>query len=298
MHQIVEIASQGVALHKDLGHLVVSKSSTQSRVPLDDIAALIISGGVQLTNSVLQALTDRGALVVLTDDRYQPSALMMPYFQHHRTVDILNLQVRAPKPLQKRMWARIVKEKILNQRALLLELSGPDHVCDRLQHLASTVRSGDPDNKEAQAAILYWPTLFGHGFNRDRELPGLNGFLNYTYAILRASTARAIVAVGLHPALGLFHRNRKNAFCLVDDLMEPFRIVADGWVRRICDGLPREAELTPQIKRELVKVLYQDQITLRGQTPVFQCLRDLALSVCSSYEAKAERLAFPQWCLP
>lgn len=295
MHQIVEISSNGVALRKELGHLVVSSSERQSRIPMDDIAALVLSGGTQLTNRVLEALSERGAVVVLVDKAYTPSALMMPYFQHHRTVDILRAQIGATKPLQKQMWSRIIKEKILNQSALLKYLKGPCTVTKRLDSLAQRVRSGDPDNKEAQAAVLYWPKLFGKGFTRRRTLPGHNALLNYTYSVLRASAARAVASVGLHPALGIFHRSRKNAFCLIDDLIEPFRVLVDSWVYQATKDLPQEPELTPQIKRELIRILYKDQTTARGCTPVFQCLRDLALSVCKSYEEKAEQLVFPEW---
>ena len=114
MFHIVEIASHGVALNKEHGHLLVKKKGTVNRVPLDDIAALVVSGGTQLTSAVLKALTKRGAPVVLCDDAYLPCAMMLPCYQHHRTVDILDTQSKARQPLQKRMWARIVREKILN----------------------------------------------------------------------------------------------------------------------------------------------------------------------------------------
>lgn len=297
MHQVVEIASHGVALRKDQGHLVVSINGNQSKVPLDDIEALILSGGAQLSNEVLKALTKRGAPILLTDEAHLPLGLMLPCFQHHRCVDVLNDQIQASKPLQKKMWARIVSEKISNQASVLREVGEESSVVSRLAALADTLRSGDPDNKEAQAAILYWPQLFGDDFLRRAERPGINSFLNYGYAVVRASAARAVVAAGLHPALGIFHRNRKNAFCLVDDLMEPFRPLVDISVYRLIQDKPDVEELSPEMKRSLVKILYLDQGTKKGQAPIFQCLRNLAYSVCESYSQKDERLDFPSWAL-
>ncbi len=297
MFHVIEISSYGVALRKEHGHLVVCKEGEKSRVPLDDIAALIISGGTQLTSEVLKAVSKRGAPIVICDEAYLPCAMMLPCFQHHRTVENLENQIKATQPLQKQMWARIVREKILNQLKLLTDSGVEEGFCARIKRLADSVRSGDPDNKEAQAAILYWPKLFGEGFYRRPERPGLNGLLNYSYAVLRASTARAVSAVGLHPALGIFHRNRKNPFCLVDDLMEPFRVLADSVVYQQFLHRLNIEDLTPELKLELVKVLYMDQQTSRGTTPVFQCIRDLALSVCESYRKKSEVLVFPEWKL-
>lgn len=295
MHHIVEVASHGGGLRKELGHLVIAKEGRESRVPLDDIAALIISGGVKLTSEVLRALSTRGAPVILTDEAYLPASMMLPCFQHYRTQDVLSLQMGVSVPLQKKLWTRIVREKILNQRALLLHFSGPSRACDRLLHLAESLRSGDPDNKEAQAAVIYWPALFGETFFRRPEQPGLNALLNYTYAVLRASMARAIVAAGFHPSLGLFHRNRKNAFCLVDDLMEPFRALGDAMVMNLLGEGLEIPDLLPSVKTCLVKVLYIDHLTPSGRSPTFQCMRDLALSVVDSYRAKGDALRFPSW---
>lgn len=299
MHHIVEITSHGVSLRKGRGHLIITKDGNESKVPLDDIAAVIISGGTLLSSEVLKSLSKRGAPVVLADDTYTPTSMMLPYFQHHKTQDVLALQISVTKPLRKKIWTRIVKEKILNQRELLAKIGASAKVCDRLAKLADTVRSGDPDNKEAQAALLYWPALFGDSFLRRTGEAGINGLLNYTYAVLRSSMARSVVATGLHPALGLFHKNRKNAFCLVDDLIEPFRAVGDALVWRLSQNKEHQGiELKPKTKMELVKVLYLDQLTSRGQSPIFQCMRDLALSVCESYRTKSDRLTFPNWELP
>jgi CRISP-associated protein Cas1 len=162
--------------------------------------------------------------------------------------------------------------------------------------LARKVRPGDPDNVEAEAARRYWPLLFGPQFRRDTDGGGLNGLLNYGYAILRAATARAVMAAGLHPSLGLMHSNRGNALVLVDDLMEPFRPVVDREVHRLRgQGL---MEINPETKAALARVMVFDLTTDEGLSPLMTCLDRLAASLAKAYAGENDRLALPKPALP
>lgn len=162
--------------------------------------------------------------------------------------------------------------------------------------LARKVRPGDPDNVEAEAARRYWPLLFGGGFRRDPDGGGLNALLNYGYAILRAAAARAVMAAGLHPSLGLKHANRGNALVLVDDLMEPFRPLVDREVHRLAgDGV---VEVTSDAKAALARLMVIDLAAEAGASPLMTCLERLAASLARAYAGETDRLALPRPGLP
>ena len=197
-------------------------------------------------------------------------------------------QLEASQPLCKRLWQAVVRAKIGQQQRLLALLQAP---ADDFTVLARRVRSGDPENVEAQAARRYWPRLFGSDFRRSRFGDGPNPFLNYGYTVLRAAVARAVVAAGLHPSLGIHHRNRTNAMCLVDDLMEPFRPLVDVVVVRLVRA--EHKELNPETKQTLVEVLTMDMATDRGTTPLQTCLERTAQSLAQAYETGQPALVFP-----
>ena len=168
--------------------------------------------------------------------------MQLPLSAHYLQNERFRAQAEAPLPLYKRLWQSVVAAKIRSQGNLLMELHG---VGDEFFHFADKVKSGDPENLEGRAAVLYWKQLFNSPFLRDRDMPDNNILLNYGYAILRAMTARALCGAGLHPTIGIHHHNRYNAYCLADDLMEPYRYIVDRAVARInpdnalFDGLSR-----------------------------------------------------------
>jgi CRISP-associated protein Cas1 len=200
--RVVEIAEDGRHLAKLHGFLIVSENGKElGRIPLDDISAVIATAhGISYSNSILVALAERCAPLVVCASNFRPAAILWAaegsYEQAGRMAD----QAGAAKPLKKRLWAQIVSAKIQSQ-GNTLEAIGASH--QGFQLLSRKVRSGDPDNVEAQAARRYWPLLFGEDFRRDRSADGVNAMLNYAYTVLRAGAARAIMAAGLHPSLGL-----------------------------------------------------------------------------------------------
>lgn len=273
--RVVEIAEDGRHLSVLRGFLVVEADQQElGRVPLDDIACLVVNAhGVTYTNNLLVALAKRGAGMVLCGANHNPVAWVWPLVGHHAQTARMRAQLGATRPLCKRLWQTIVQAKIDQQRAVLEALGRRS---EGFRLLARQVKSGDPENIEAQAARRYWPLLFGPEFRRDRSLPGVNSLLNYGYTVLRSATARAVVAAGLHPSLGLHHRNRVNDMCLVDDLMEPFRPVVDLMtVRLVGDGTET---VTPEAKRSLAGLASADMRTEQGTTPLTTCLERLAIS--------------------
>lgn len=287
---IVEIAADRRMLRLNRGFLAVSEEdgAKVAEIPLDDIQAVIVSSpAAMLSTRVISALSSHGAPIVITGRNYLPSAIVLPLNGHGDTAGIQSDQIAASAAHRKRLWQQLVRAKINGQAWALRghqETGDPDNrenVARHLDALQDRVRSGDPDNIEAQAARVYWTALLGADFRRDTDAGGHNAALNYGYAILRACVARACVAAGLNPALGVFHSNRHNPLCLVDDLMEPFRPVVDRTVAGFADEDLNE--LDPTIKRRLSALLDLDLPGKRGMSPVRQCALRLAQSVASGF---------------
>ena len=289
--RVIEVTSDGCHLARHRGIMTVSRAGVEDgRVPLDDIGVLLCNArSLTYSNDLMTELARRGAAVVLCGDNYLPAAWLWPLDGHHLQARRMRCQLEASQPLRKRLWQALVKAKI-GQQGIVLELLGISG--DSLQGLARRVRSGDPENLEAQAARQYWPRLLGNSFRRDRFGPMPNPFLNYGYTVLRAATARCIVAAGLHPSLGIHHSNRANSMCLVDDLMEPFRPLVDYTVAGLVSQ--QREEMTAEAKRDLAAVLIMDLATGRGTSPLQTCLERAAQSLAHSFETGKPMLVLPE----
>jgi CRISP-associated protein Cas1 len=296
--RIVEVADDRRHLFVHRGFMVVQDTEGERKelgqVPLDDIAAVIANAhGLSYTNNLLVALAERGAPFVLCAANHNAVGMLLPIEGNFEQSKRIEAQIAASLPTHKRLWAHVVRSK-LEQQAAALEAAGQPPA--PLAALASKVKSGDPENLEAQGARRYWQLLFGAGFRRDQNAGGINGMLNYGYTVLRAATARATVGAGLHPSIGLHHSNDFNAMRLVDDLMEPFRPVIDLRVWLLQRG--GETEVSPETKRALVRTLYDDMQTDVGATPVLVCAQKLATSLAQVYLGERDKLDLPLPGLP
>ncbi len=293
--RIVEIEQDGRHLSALRGFMVVSAEREElGRVPLDDIGAVVVNAhGVTYSNNLLIALAERGASVVLCGPNHAPVAWLWPLGGHHVQAARMRAQLESTKPIGKRLWQIIVRAKIEQQGAVLAALGRP---AGGFRLLARQVASGDPQNLEAQAARRYWPLLFGDDFRRDQMAGGANSLLNYGYTVLRSATARAVMAAGLHPSLGVHHRNQYNNMCLVDDLMEPFRPLVDLRVARLlANGV---AEVDADAKHALAEITSLDMRTAAGTTPLGACLERLASSLGKAFETRTVALDLPLAPLP
>lgn len=293
--RIVEAATDGRHLAVDRGFLTVAENGeVVGKIPLDDLAGVVANAhGLTWSNNLLVTLAGRGVPVVLCGANHQPAALVWPVDGHHAQAGRMSDQAKATLPLKKRLWQQIVRAKILAQGATLAAV-GAEAGGFRL--LARKVRPGDPDNVEAEAARRYWPLLFGSAFRRDTDGDGLNGLLNYGYAVLRAATARAVMGCGLHPSLGLMHSNRGNGLVLVDDLMEPFRPLVDREVHRIASE--GATSVDPATKAALARIMVIDLPAEEGASPLMTCLERLTMSLVKAYGGQGDRLALPRPGLP
>lgn len=296
--RIVEVADDRRHLFLSRGFLVVQDTDGERKelgqVPLDDVAAVIANAhGLSYTNNLLVALAERCAPFVLCAANHNAVGMVLPIDGNYQQAKRFDAQIAANQPLIKRLWAEIVKSK-LQQQAAALEATGSPFV--PLSALVRKVRAGDPDNFEAQGARRYWGLLFGEDFRRDQQGAGLNAMLNYGYTVLRAATARAVVAAGLHPTIGLHHSNEGNAMRLVDDLMEPFRPMIDLKIWQLHKH--GEGQITPESKRALVRTLYDDVQTSAGATPVMVCAQKLATSLAQVFMGEKDKLDLPLPGLP
>jgi CRISPR-associated protein Cas1 len=250
---LIDISESGAVLSLENGLLAIRPSGQPKQiVPLGEIAALVTSHrGVVFTQSALAALGKAGVTVICCDERHHPASMLLPLDCHYSQAERFRAQADAKLPVKKRIWQEIVRAKLEMQGRVLRRLNGDDA---GLPQLARRVRSGDPANLEATAAQRYWPRLFrDSSFRRGNEGDKRNAMLNYGYAVLRAVTARAVCASGLHPSFGVNHRNRYNAFCLADDLMEPARPLIDHRVVDLCrDWRPDQWELNKTAKLALL----------------------------------------------
>jgi len=296
--RIVEVADDRRHLSLSRGFLVVQESDGERKelgqIPIDDIAALIGNAyGLSYTNNLLVAFAERGTPFVLCAANHNAVGMLWPVDGNYQQAKRFDAQLSVTRPTNKRLWAELVRCKLLQQAAALEAVGQPPVALERF---ATKVRSGDPDNIEAQGARRYWGLLFGNDFRRNKEGGGLNGLLNYGYTVYRASMARAIIAAGLHPTVGIHHCNEGSAMRLVDDLMEPFRPMVDLVVWRL--NSQKESEVTPDTKRALVRSLYDDMLTDVGATPAMVCMQRLATSLAQIYLGEREKLDLPYPGLP
>lgn len=266
---------------------LVVEQEQSARVPFEDIAVIVLNHReITLTHPVLSACADYGIGLYSTGDNHQPNGVFVPFLQHSRATRMQRLQLDLDKPTSKRAWARIVQTKIQNQARCmeLLAVTG----ADRLASYSRRVRSGDGGNLEAQASAYYFPQVFGRSFHRSQN-NWTNAALDYGYAVMRGACARALVAHGMLPSIGLFHSSEQNAFNLADDLIEPYRPVVDLHVARSRPA-GEEAELQPGEKVALVGLLNVDVAMPRGQMSVLASIEQAAESLARLYDGSGEQV--------
>ncbi|HPQ35529.1 MAG TPA: type II CRISPR-associated endonuclease Cas1 [Tenuifilaceae bacterium] len=276
--------------------LVVDKPDADKvTIPIEDIGVVLLDNPqVTVTHPLLNALLNNNTAVVTCNEKHMPSGVLLPLegntLQSERYAD----QINASLPLKKQLWQQTVQAKIANQAALLQEL-GVD--IEPMQYFQRSVRSGDPDNYEGRAAAFYWKCLFDGvvdgEFVRGRFEDDPNNLLNYGYAVLRAIVARSLVGSGLLPTLGIHHRNKYNAFCLADDLMEPYRPFVDRLVLSILKDCSDVSELTTEVKSKLLVIPAID-VTIDGKSsPLMIATQRTTASLNDCFEGCSRKLLYP-----
>lgn len=277
--------SRPAKLRREHFSLAIEQDDT-AFVPFEDIAVIVLNHReITLTHPVLSACAEYGISLYATGDNHQPSGVFLPFLQHSRSTRVWRLQQGMARPLEKQLWAAIIRRKIANQAACL-HLSSKTGV-KKLESLARRVRSGDPERLEGQAAAFYFTHLFDAHFERNQPRWS-NAALDYGYAVLRGVIARALVAHGLHPSLGIFHDNEQNAFNLADDLIEPFRPLVD---LHVVHHRPKDNhdDLLPNDKAALVGLLNVDMGMPRGVMSALSAIEHLVESFVRALESDDEQ---------
>ncbi len=280
--------------------LVVKRSDPETKedivrtVPIEDIGVVVLEDRqITITNVALDALLQNNCAVVTCDDKHMPAGMLLPLEGNTIQSERFRDQIDASLPLKKQLWQQTVQAKIRNQASVLKRLSGVETGC--MIAWSNDVKSGDSDNLEGRAAAYYWknifPTLPDFTRNRQGEVP--NNLLNYGYAIVRAVVARALVASGLLPTLGIHHHSRYNAYCLADDIMEPYRPYVDEMVLNIMRSGQDYGELSTDLKRQLLG-LPVTEVTIGGQrSPLMVAASQTTASLCKCFSGELRKLVYP-----
>lgn len=268
------------------------KEQEQRTVPIEDIAVIVMENKqITITNGLLEKLVQQGVAVINCNHQHMPIGMFLPLSGHTEQTERFRNQVNASVPLKKNLWQQTVTAKILNQAALLNEKGIP---VQKMLHWAKRVTSGDTQNHEARAAAYYWQHFFEiQGFTRYQNGMPPNNLLNYGYAILRGVTARALVSSGMHPTLGIFHRNKYNAYCLADDIMEPYRPFIDLIVRDIVESGETIQELSPALKQELLKAIAMDVIIDGKRSPLMVAMSRTTHSLYECFSGISRKILYP-----
>lgn len=270
------------------------KASAIKQVPIEDIGVIVLDNKqVTITQGALGALLDNNVAVITCDEHRMPSGLMLPLAGNTTQSERFRHQIEASLPLKKQLWQQTIQAKIANQSAVLRQHRGLE--CGNMEAWVKQVKSGDSDNLEGRAAAFYWQNLFGHikDFHRDREGVAPNNLLNYGYAILRAVVARSLVGSGLLPTLGIHHHNRYNAYCLADDIMEPYRPFVDRLVTEIADSGIDCSTLTTEIKSKLLSIPVIDVIINDRRSPLMIAVATTTASLYKCYSGEIRKIAYP-----
>ena len=272
----------------------LDKSDEKRTVPIEDIAYILLDHQqITITHAAIAALLENNATLITCDSRHLPVGLLLPLEGNTLQSERFQAQIEASLPLRKQLWQQTVECKIRNQAYLLKKL----HNCEVRNMLAwaSEVRSGDSTNLEGRAAAYYWSKMFPEqdDFTRDREGVHPNAMLNYGYAVLRAIVARALVASGLLPTLGIHHHNRYNAYCLADDIMEPYRPFVDQLVAQLIQQYPDQEEITTEIKRQLLTIPTLEVIISGQRSPLMIATSQTTASLAKCYNGELRKITYP-----
>ena len=275
--------------------LLIKTDEKEVTVAIEDIGVVVIDHyQVSVTHAVLHKLLDNNAAVITCNDKHHPTGLLLNLDGHTQQSEKFKAQIEASEPLKKQLWQQTIKAKINNQSAVLSTWEIDNSY---LKRYAQLVLSGDTSNQEAQAARYYWKMLFNEEdpfFVRERFGEYPNNFLNYGYAILRATVARGLVSSGLLPTLGIHHRNKYNAYCLADDIMEPYRPYVDHLVKVLMLETT-EQELTTDIKRRLLNIPNIDLKIDGKDSPLMVGLQRTTASLAKCFEGETKKILYPEF---
>jgi len=273
--------------------IITDKNSREkTQRPVEDLGFVILDHQqITFTQSVIQHLAANNVAVVFCNKKHHPASMLFHLDTHQTQNEHFRAQVEASKPLKKQLWKQTVKAKIYNQAALL-DFIGEEG--DALRYMARQVKSGDTSNEEGRASRHYWDLLFYEDFHRRRHGPPPNNMLNYGYTILRAGVARALMGSGLLPTIGIHHHNKYDAYCLADDIMEPYRPYVDQHVLELYETGQYGDDLRPEIKVKLLEILSGDIFIGDKKRPMMVGVSETTASLARCFKGEQRKIKYPE----
>ena len=277
-----------------LAQMVVEREGDTRTVPIEDVGVVILDHKqITITHALIDALLANKVAIVTSNDKHMPVGLMLPLDGHNLQSERFRAQIDASEPLKKQMWQQTVVAKILGQ-AHVLGILQVEHA--NMFAWAKSVRSGDTDNLEARAAAYYWRNMFSKdNFIRDPQGLPPNNLLNYGYSVVRAMMARALVGAGLLPTFGIHHHSRYDAYCLADDIMEPYRPFVDMKVLEMWQSGGVTSDISSEQKRELLGITTMDVMINAHRSPMMLAIQTTAQSVQKCFSGEARKITYPNW---
>lgn len=272
------------------------RQASEITKPIEDLGVIVLDNRqITITQALISTLLDNNCAVITCDEHSMPTGLMLPLFGNSTQNERFREQLDSSLPLRKQLWQQTVQQKIHNQASALDHCTSDSHDCMHIW--AKEVRSGDPDNLEARAAAYYWRNFFPMfpDFVRSRERDCPNNLLNFGYAILRSIIARALVSSGLLPTLGIHHHNRYNAYCLADDIMEPYRPFVDRLVYTIIQKYGKDIQLNRTIKAELLSIPTIDVSIGGHKSPLMVAASQTSASLQKCFTGELRRISYPEY---
>ena len=272
------------------------KAEAVRTIPIEDIGVVVLDNSqITLTHGLIEKLLQNNCALINCDSKHMPYGMMLPLAGNTTQTERYRYQIDASLPLKKQLWQQTVEAKINNQAYVLSTTTGS--VVKNMHKWRMDVKSGDPDNYEARAAVYYWANLFPdiEKFVRGREGEPPNNLLNYGYAVLRAVVARSLVASGLLPTLGIHHRNKYNAYCLADDIMEPYRPFVDKLVIEIMQSSSDITEITKEHKGELLNIPVLDVIINNKRSPLMIAVQQTTASLAQCFMGEIRKIKYPSF---
>lgn len=272
------------------------KKESERTIPIEDIGVIILDHKqITITHGLLEMLLENNCAIITCDSSHLPVGLMLPLCGNTTQSERFREQIDASIPLKKQLWQQTIKSKIENQAFLLEDTRKV--IVNNMRIWANDVKSGDPDNYEARAAVYYWANLFPHisDFTRHREGVAPNALLNYGYAILRAIVAKSLVSSGLLPTLGIHHHNKYNAYCLADDIMEPYRPFVDKLIVELPENELRGENLTSELKMKLLSIPVLDVVINGKRSPLMIAVSQTTASLYKCFSGEVRKISYPEW---
>jgi len=276
--------------------LVISfldKEKDDRTVPIEDIGVVVLENQqITISHGCIAALVQNNIALISCDASHMPTGLILPLDGGNTQAERFRYQIEASLPLKKQLWQQTIHQKIYNQARVLEKLG---IASDNMYRWSKSVKSGDPDNYEGRAAAYYWQNIFSEymEFSRNRSGEPPNNLLNYGYAILRAIIARSLVSSGLLPTLGIFHRNKYNAYCLADDIMEPYRPFVDLIVYDIVANGGNFQELNTGLKTKLLQLPQVDVRFDDMTSPLLVGASRTTASLARCFEGISRKINYP-----